>query len=210
MNARLERVAPLARASWPRGRFDGAPVRLRASAEEGRRLPREGNRVARIGGSGENSTLPQPHGFLAGSSEPAARESGERELDDAGSEARSPCPEGWLTLQKLRSSRRTSSEWRLARVGTPALVTGETEWKMPRVKLRPGPFHAARSRRPRLTGSTPGTSHDVPAGRRRRTLCDPLGKPAQRRGVRGTHGVRSESRTSSGTLCRLAEACSST
>jgi hypothetical protein len=65
-----------------------------------------GDRVARIGGSGENSTLPHD---LTGSST-VARKSGERELDDAGSEARSPCPEGWLTLQKLRSSRRSSSE----------------------------------------------------------------------------------------------------
>jgi len=64
----------------------------------------------------------------------------------------------------------SSETVRLAKVGTPALMTRETEWKMPRVEPRPGPFHAARSRRPRLTGSTRGTSDDVPAGRRRRTL----------------------------------------
>lgn len=71
-----------------------------------RRLPREG--IASLASEARGRTVHSRHG-LTGSST-VARKSGERELDDAGSEARSPCPEGWLTLQKLRSSRRSSSE----------------------------------------------------------------------------------------------------
>lgn len=65
-----------------------------------------GDRVTRIGGWWENSTLP----VRPLRSSTVVRKDGSRERDDGGSEARSSCPEGWLTLQKLRCSRRSSSE----------------------------------------------------------------------------------------------------
>lgn len=65
-----------------------------------------GDRVTRIGGWWENSTLP----VRPLRSSTVVRKDDGRVRDDGGSEARSSCPEGWLTLQKLRSSRRSSSE----------------------------------------------------------------------------------------------------